>query len=516
MKSYSMQSNLLITIVIMGLLIVGFTIFTGEIYLQKTLDNRREMFKDLIELEVHNRWEDLKDETRSLGLSIQSNTGFKSAFRRKDNDAIESQLDEHFNRAFVTLGVLNLKKIIIYDIKLKKIHQSSRGDDVINDVCPGLIIKSKKRVGADRFKTLHQACEFNGKLRLVSLVPMGGLRLKGYLSVVIDPLYNLVKSEEGLGIPLMIKNTKEMVLFKSSNWPEKDKMKNIMLIHYGNKAGNKVPVANFYFSSDVTVLKEKLSKTRINLVSFVAISVLATMIVALFLFKKTIINPLNQISDFMKKIRQDKKYLKEELNVSGSLELVELADEMSSLSCELSDLYGELEEMAFTDSLTGIPNRALLFDRLKQMMLFAGRDKGHSEFMLMMMDLNKFKVVNDELGHQIGDELLISVAKRLKTALRLSDTVARIGGDEFAVILYAVNERTLAESMAEKITALMSEAFIIEGYELDVGMSIGISRFPYDGSTSGELMHSADMAMYHSKRNNLPYVFFNKTLSKDS
>lgn len=511
-----MQSNLLITIVIMGLLSVGFTIFTGEIYLQKTLDNRREMFKDLIELEVHNRWDELKDDTRSLGLSIQSNKGFKSAFRRKDNEAIESQLDEHFNRAFVTLGILNLKKIIIYDLKLKRIHQSSRGDDVVNDVCSGVIIKSKNRVGADRFKILHQVCEFNGELRLVSLVPVGGLRLKGYLSVVVDPLFNLVKAEEGLGIPLMVKNTNGMALFKSSNWPEKNEMKNIMLIHYGNKAGNKVPVSNFYFSSDVSFLKEKLSKTRIKLVSFVAISVLAAMIVALFLFKKSIISPLYQISAFMKNIRQDKRYLTEELNVSGSLELVELADELSGLSCELSDLYGELEEMAFTDSLTGIPNRALLFDRLEQMMLFANRDKAHSEFMLMMMDLNKFKVVNDELGHQVGDELLVSVAKRLKKALRLSDTVARIGGDEFAVILYAVNDRVIAESVADKITALMSDIFIIEGHEIDVGMSIGISRFPYDGSTSGELMHSADMAMYHSKRNGIPYVFFDKTLNKNS
>lgn len=510
-----MQSSLLITIVIMGLLSVGFTIFTGEIYLQKTLDNRREIFKDLIELEVHNRWDDLQSETRSLGLSIQSNKGFKGAFQKKDNSEIESQLDEHFNRAFVTLGILNLKKLIVYDIKLNKIHQSSRGDDVGGDVCSELILRSKSRVGADRFKILHQVCEFNGEIRLVSLVPMGGLRLKGYLSVVVDPLSNLVKAEEGLGIPLMIKNTNRVALFKSSNWPEKKEMKNIMLIHYGNKAGNKNPVANFYFSSDVSLLNEKLSKTRINLVSFVAISVLVVMIVALFLFKKTIISPLHQINAFMKRIRQDKRYLTEELNVSGSTELVELADEMSGLSCELSDLYGELEEAAFTDSLTGIPNRALLFDRLKQMMLFAGRDKAHSEFMLMMMDLNKFKAVNDELGHHIGDELLISVAKRLKKALRSSDTVARIGGDEFAVILYAVNERAIAESVAEKITVLMSEAFIIEGHELDVGMSIGISRFPYDGNTSGELMHSADMAMYHSKRNNISYVFFDKTLSDD-
>jgi diguanylate cyclase (GGDEF)-like protein len=511
-----MQSSLLVTIVIMGLLSVGFTLFTGEVFLQKTLDNRRQIFTKLVELEVHNRWSKLKEDTRSLGLSIQSSKGFKVAYQRKDIVAVEKQLDEHFSRAFVTLGVLDLKKIIVYDAQLKKVFQSSKGDDVAKGVCAELIIRAKRRVGSDRFKTLHQVCDSNGQLRLVSLVPVGGLRLKGYMSVVVDPVIGLIKSEDGLGIPLMIKNTEGKELYKSENWPEKDMMKNIMLIHYVNRAGNKNPVANFYFSSDVTLLKENLSKTRVNLISFVVISTFIAMIIALALFRRTILDPLYKISFFMKKIRKDRKYLKEILDVSGSSELVDLASEMSGLSCELSELYSELEEMAFTDSLTGIPNRALLFDRLNQMMLFANRDKSHSEFMLMMMDLNKFKTVNDELGHHIGDELLVSVADRLKQALRQSDTVARIGGDEFAIILYAVNERSVAEAVAEKITLLMREDFIIEGHDIDVGMSIGISRFPFDGRTSGELMQSADMAMYHSKRNKIPYVFYNKELSKGS
>lgn len=193
MKSYSMQSSLLVTIVIMGLLSVGFTLFTGEIYLQKTLDNRRQIFTELVELEVHNRWGKLKEDTKSLGLSIQSSKGFKVAYQEKDITFVEKQLDEHFSRAFVTLGILDLKKIIVYDTNLRKVFQSSKGDVVKADVCADIIVRAKRRVGSDRFKTLHQVCDSNGQLRLVSLVPVGGLRLKGYMSVVVDPVVSLIK-----------------------------------------------------------------------------------------------------------------------------------------------------------------------------------------------------------------------------------------------------------------------------------------------------------------------------------
>lgn len=509
-----MRTNLLVTILVMGLLGVGFTLFTGEVYLQQTLDNRRQTFTQVVELEIHYLWDKLKDEANSMALSVQSAGDFKSIIQSVQQKDVEKQLDEHFHRAFVTLGILNLKKIIIYDAKLNKLFQSSAGDAIDEwGGCASHIDIAKRRLGADRFKVLHQSCIFNGELRLVTLVPVGGLRLKGYLSVVVDPLMNLSKAEEGLGIPVRITNRQGEELYKSINWPAEKEMKNIMLIRYENHAGNLDPVADFYFASDVTLLKESLFKTRIVLVSFVAVSTLVAMFVALVFFRRSILSPLDKINSYMKKIRSDRRYLEDGLTVSGSKELVSLANEMCELTDELSHLYSELEAVAFTDALTGIPNRALLFDRLEQIALFAKRDKTRSEFMLMMMDLNKFKSVNDELGHHIGDELLVAVAERLQRALRVSDTVARIGGDEFSIILYAVNEKEFAISVAEKITAFMNENFNIDGHDVEVGISIGIARFPYDGSSSEELMHSADMAMYHSKRNRIPYVFYDEKMN---
>ena len=508
MKSYSMRASLLITIVAMGLLTVGFTLFSGEIYLQQTLDNWRQSFTEVTEIEVHHRWDNLKQESSSLGLSIQSSKAFRKALKLNNHKNMSLALNEHFHRAYVTLGILDLKKLIVYDKNLSRIGQSSEGEQTRNDICPVIFSQAKQRQGAERFKTLHHICEYQGQLRLVTMVPIGGLRLAGYLLVVIDPVINLSKAEEGIGMPLTIKSNTGEILYRSSSWPSEKAMKNVMLVHYGNKAGNEKAIAHFYFASDVTDLKRELIATRLSLISFVVLTTLLAIAIAMSLYRKTIIKPLTTITDYFNKIRFDKKFLDENISVKGSKELESLASELNSISTELSRLYREFEDMAFTDSLTGIPNRALLFDRLKQITLFAKRDKSQSEFMLLMMDLNKFKAVNDELGHHVGDQLLVAVADRLKQALRESDTVARLGGDEFSIILYAVNDKQVAKSVADKITASMNELFVIEGYKIEAGMSIGIARYPHDGNNSEEIMHSADMAMYHAKRNKLPYVFY--------
>lgn len=511
-----MRTNLLMTILLMGLLSVGFTLMTGEVYYQQTLDNRRQMFTQVVELEIHHLWDKLKDETESLALSVQSDSDFKRVTQAAEKQQVEDYLDEQFHRAYVTLGVLDLKKIIIYDEKLNKLFESTNSSVVEqNGLCASPVADAKKRQGAARFKVIHQSCVFNGELRLVTLVPVGGLRLKGYLSVIVNPLINLAKGEKGLGIAVRITNEKHDELFRSVSWPAEDEMHKFMLVRYENHAGNVKPLANFYFATDVSLLKQNLFKSRIGLISFIVVSTLVAMFVALVFYRRTIICPLEKINGYMKNIRSDRRFLQDELAVSGSQELVSLANELNGLTGGLSDLYAELEVAAFTDMLTGIPNRALLFDRLKQISLLARRDQARSEFMLMMMDLNKFKSVNDELGHYIGDELLKAVSKRLKRALRNSDTVARIGGDEFSIILYAVNEKEFAVSVAEKITAFMNEVFNIDGHEIEVGISIGIARFPYDGDSSEVLMHCADMAMYHSKRNKIPYVFYDEKMNNE-
>ena len=166
------------------------------------------------------------------------------------------------------------------------------------------------------------------------------------------------------------------------------------------------------------------------------------------------------------------------------------------------------EFLATRDPLTGLPNRMLVNDRLEQGIANAARKHGRLAF--MFIDLDRFKTINDSLGHDVGDELLKRVAARLSACVRTSDTVARLGGDEFAVILenLAADDHDGAQNVAEKMIASLASPIMINNVQLNTSCSIGIGMFPIDGADPQTLMKHADVAMYDAKakgRNNFQF-----------
>lgn len=158
-----------------------------------------------------------------------------------------------------------------------------------------------------------------------------------------------------------------------------------------------------------------------------------------------------------------------------------------------------MRHQAQYDALTDLPNRILLFDRLQQALAQARRDKTH--LALMYLDLDKFKPINDNLGHAIGDLLLQEVANRMQGCVREVDTVARIGGDEFVVLLPIVENEQVALKVAEKIRSVLNQPFEIGGQMLNISSSTGVAIYPEHGSGEDELTGNADIAMYHAKEN---------------
>jgi diguanylate cyclase (GGDEF)-like protein/PAS domain S-box-containing protein len=154
--------------------------------------------------------------------------------------------------------------------------------------------------------------------------------------------------------------------------------------------------------------------------------------------------------------------------------------------------------LALHDSLTGLPNRTLLEDRLSQAIALASRHQ--KQVAILMLDLNRFKNVNDMFGHYVGDRLLEAASVRLKACLRESDTVARVGSDEFVIVLQAITSTEDVDRVTEKILAAVSERFQIEEHEVQISGSVGISRFPEDGEHPAILLQCADAAMYEAKR----------------
>lgn len=164
-------------------------------------------------------------------------------------------------------------------------------------------------------------------------------------------------------------------------------------------------------------------------------------------------------------------------------------------------------QLAHFDPLTRLPNRLLLEDRLQQALVHAERDA--QQVAILFLDLDRFKQVNDTLGHDAGDQLLKAVAKRLRSCVRRSDTVARLGGDEFVMVLYPVLKMRHVEAVAEKIQGLLAEPYLIAGQEIESTVSVGISVYPNDGETVAALLRNADLAMYRAKergRNNVQFV----------
>jgi diguanylate cyclase (GGDEF)-like protein len=159
-----------------------------------------------------------------------------------------------------------------------------------------------------------------------------------------------------------------------------------------------------------------------------------------------------------------------------------------------------IQRVAHHDGLTDLPNRILFNDRLSQAIHLAERDS--SQFALFYIDLDKFKAVNDNFGHPAGDDLLKLAATRIRSVVRESDTVARVGGDEFTVILADIARREEAESVAETIIAAVTAPFQVGGVAgcVEVGASIGIAIYPVDGKDADELIMAADAAMYSVKQ----------------
>jgi diguanylate cyclase (GGDEF)-like protein len=177
---------------------------------------------------------------------------------------------------------------------------------------------------------------------------------------------------------------------------------------------------------------------------------------------------------------------------------LELETRVDQRTAELREIHRQLEKAAFYDSLTGLPNRRLLEERFA----FCGaaaRRRG-DRFALLLIDLDRFKEINDNLGHDAGDALLVEAGCRLTTTVRECDVVARMGGDEFVILLPETGDRTSIESVCTRILAVLTEPMLFNGRVIGTAASIGVALFPDHGATWQTMYKSADLALYEAKR----------------
>ncbi|MEW8259619.1 MAG: EAL domain-containing protein [Candidatus Thiodiazotropha taylori] len=264
-------------------------------------------------------------------------------------------------------------------------------------------------------------------------------------------------------------------------------------------------------AEDITQLTQTAKRLSVSIL-VMAVMGLMMLVLAYLFIKRNLLQPIADTAHALK------------MEASGSLDVAkhpssnlretrDLVDAFSEMRRQVHNRQNHLDHMAHHDALTQLPNRILFRDRLTHALEIALR--GELMVGLMFLDLDRFKQVNDSLGHLVGDELLKVIAERLTSLMRSSDTVARLSGDEFAILIEGINSREDLEPLAVKILNAIKQPINIADNELRVSASIGIAVAPHDDISVEHLLRDADTAMYEAKRQGRSaYRFFSGEMTK--
>lgn len=264
------------------------------------------------------------------------------------------------------------------------------------------------------------------------------------------------------------------------------------------------------WSNSQTVKLSDAAK-RISTELWILVVLAIIFVVAVYIMiEKLVLRPTASIARSLTEDSQEEFF---NLEDTSSQEIFQLTSSFNNMRKQIHQRQMALEHQALHDSLTGLPNRSLLNDRLTQAINIMHRND--DQLAVLLLDLDRFKEVNDTLGHHVGDQLLQLVSNRLENTIRNSDTVARLGGDEFAVIAPSTSAGE-ASKFAKKIISALNDVFTIDHQNIYVGASLGISIYPHNGTDIHTLLRHADIAMYIAKENNRDIVIYESSYDKNT
>ena len=317
--------------------------------------------------------------------------------------------------------------------------------------------------------------------------------------------YELITATSGLEALRQVLKHEFAVILLDVNMPGMDGFETAEAIHSRPRSSS-VPIIfiTAYYADEMHRLKAYQKGAADYLFTPVIPQVLQTK-VAVFveLTKKNL--ELRAKTEELSRLNQD-------LRVQRMQDLQRINQELEQEVAERKVAEERAHALSIRDALTGLVNRRSLIQQLEHAV--ASADRSGSEFALLFLDLDKFKTINDTLGHEVGDELLRQVSARLLAAVRVSDVVARLGGDEFVVLLQGAGAAANAARVARKIEQAHHRAFDINGHRVNTSTSIGIGLYPQDANNAALLMKNADTAMYHAKQNRRGSIeFFREELN---
>lgn len=494
----STRVSIVLAVVALGLLSLGVLAIGGRIYRDHALDNERSAVAERLRVGVDFLGSLMDDRARRLTARLGEIRSEKQISAQGAKE-LTKKIDQLFGED--PAGQTAPVDIAVYDTQLNPIVQRGVSDPQL----PRLLAAACEHVRAAAAKVQRgeapwQAsfsgyCTTDAGLYYSIIVPLQHVPLQfAQLTFDLRKVSGLL--ERNVSLPLRWVDPSGVPIYESKLWPQDEKFDDRLVVSLAIdvRSGKAIFLQAV---KDETALYGRLEQTRYAVFLAAGAITLLFVLIALAFLERTVIGPLHGLVGQLRTMSGDESKLGNRVRAEGNVESVQLADSFNGMTEKLERLYEQLGRMAFTDSLTQLPNRSFFQKRLEQTVQQARQES--KSFGLFVIDLDRFRGINDTIGHHVGDLLLQQVAVRLRDKLRESDTIARIGGDEFAVLLPNVTPKQ-ADMAARMLIQSLRSDFVVQTHRLDVGASIGIALYPDHGVDARTLIQRAEVAMYAAKQ----------------
>jgi diguanylate cyclase len=509
LNRFSMRVSLVVAVVMMAALGLVLAAISGRIYRDYAIKNERAALEAQMKLRLHDIRQRFDREAELLARESQRNRNLQvlmaSPAQRKQ--VLTQLLSAH-------AGPLGPTAIAIHDKDWKTFSSHDKYDDNIardwQTVCAHVRTLIAKSGGAA--SPVSGSCLVDDR-HYYSVFYALGKPLVGYLQITYDFLPSIPDTEAAMNLSVRVMSSKSgELLYESPRWSDALYQPKMLLTAYEHKVD--VPRGEsllFEMVKDETVFFAALQSARIAVFGLAFAFTALFVLIVLTLLQHATVAPFATLVEQIRRVRHDESQLGKRVMASGNREVVEIARGFNDMTNRLEGLYENLERMAYTDPLTQLPNRSLFQRSVSDAIARAQHE--NKPFALFIMDLDRFKEINDTLGHHIGDVLLQQVAARLRDKLRTSDTLARMGGDEFAVLLPAVTQKQ-ADMAARMLFQTLRRPFMIQSNDLHVRVSVGVALYPDHGVDVNTLIQRADVAMYAAKSVGCGHAFYDSEMDR--
>ncbi len=338
----SLRNSVAGSVLVMGFLGIVLAVLVADTYRQYAIDSQRAGFEQIIGLRVHTLFEDLSQISHNLGQALQGDKKLRAFLRDKDAAGLDEHLQSQFHQYFVTAGIVKLESLAVYDKQLKLFSRAIAESASVDAHCPGLLARAAKRTGAQRLKTITELCLVKGRPYFSLLLPIGGLRVKGYLEIVTDPVYSLQVLESDLGMPLLIRYTDGKSAYQSPQWPKDHLTSSVVVANYRPLTQQGEQAFTISLLKDVSDFEAQLMSARNTYVTVAVVISLLLAVLMISILNKTALTPLRRLGEQLRNIRRDKTQLGQTVVVSGNREVSELAEGFNEMTNELKTLYDTL------------------------------------------------------------------------------------------------------------------------------------------------------------------------------